>query len=458
MSKNNKSKKYIQNTYYVEGMHCASCETLVSSEIEDIDSAYKVDASLKNSKVVIKSSKGIKLPTIEDLNRKFKDLDYTFHSKQTEDKPLTQNEILLVLTVVTLVILFIKWSETSGLFINYSLNGTSSVITYFIFGIIAGLSSCAALVGGLLLSLSKSWIKAYNGNKKHIYKPFIMFNIGRLISYAFLGGILGLVGSIFTVTPSFNAFLIIIVSLLMLFLGLQMLGVKWALAIPIKTPKFISDKLDVSTTLKGKYMPLLIGAATFFIPCGFTLIAQTNALTSSSFTLGAVRMGAFALGTLPTLAVLSFTSVKLYSNKSFSRVFNYIVGAVVILFALYNFNSQLNVLGIPSINAILDPHVSNSEVKSATIQGNYQILNLSAKGFEYFPEKSQIKAVVPTKLVVNNEGVLGCAVAMYANGLHDDVIYLNKGENVVDIGSPKKGTYRISCSMGMVKPIVVKVI
>ena len=38
------------------------------------------------------------------------------------------------------------------------------------FGLIAGLSSCAALVGGIILSLSKQWLSMYGKDESFVKK------------------------------------------------------------------------------------------------------------------------------------------------------------------------------------------------------------------------------------------------------------------------------------------------
>jgi sulfite exporter TauE/SafE len=63
-------------------------------------------------------------------------------------------------------------------------------------------------------------------------------------------------------------------------------------------------------------------------------------------------MTAFAIGTLPVLTVLSFTSLKFQKNSLYAGTFNLIVGLFVIGFGIYSINSQLNVLGAPSLNDI----------------------------------------------------------------------------------------------------------
>lgn len=93
-----------------------------------------------------------------------------------------------------------------------------------------------------------------------------------------------------------------------------------------------------------------MGAATFFIPCGLTITAQTVALLSGSPLQGALIMGFFALGTAPMLLLIGFSSVKLFSKPHVSLVFSRVAGFLVLFFALYNIWNQAGLLGLVGIN------------------------------------------------------------------------------------------------------------
>ena len=61
---------------------------------------------------------------------------------------------------------------------------TGSKVTYgtaFVIGLIASVSSCMAVVGGLVLSISATFAK--DGDR---IRPQLLFHIGRLISFLFL--------------------------------------------------------------------------------------------------------------------------------------------------------------------------------------------------------------------------------------------------------------------------------
>lgn len=78
------------------------------------------------------------------------------------------------------------------------------------------------------------------------------------------------------------------------------------------------------------FAQFLIGKVeTFFLPCGFTQSMQIVALSSGSFVSGMFIMLAFALGTLPMLALLSFGSASTIVIK-YAPLFFKSAGVVVI--------------------------------------------------------------------------------------------------------------------------------
>jgi len=87
-------------------------------------------------------------------------------------------------------------------------------------------------------------------------------------------------------------------------------------------------------------MPLVLGAATFFLPCGFTQSMQLYTLTTGSFLAGALTMFSFALGTLPVLALLSFSTLGARGRRP-SGVFFKTAGLLVVFFGMYDILNSL---------------------------------------------------------------------------------------------------------------------
>ena len=74
---------------------------------------------------------------------------------------------------------------------------------------------------------------------------------------------------------------------------------------------------------------------------------QIYALSTGSFMSGALTMTAFALGTLPVLALLSFSSLGI-QDKTKSGTFFKTAGLVVIFFGVFNIINSLVAAGIIS--------------------------------------------------------------------------------------------------------------
>lgn len=448
---------------FVQGMHCASCEVLIEKSVLETDSVQSVDASIRNGSVDIEYASDKELD-INALNKRLKPYGYTLMERMQEPRQRTKWSTIVGLALVVIIVIYGVFRFQLGKYA--SVDNTSSLPAFFLLGVVAGLSSCAALIGGLLLSMTKRWNarirKTASRGERAI--PHIMFHAGRLISFAILGGLLGLLGeAIAWNNPTVFAVLTLVVSAVMFILALQMLEVRWAQKLRFRAPSFITRYATDDRTFRGKAMPFLTGVLTFFLPCGFTLVAQTTALASGSMARGGAIMMLFALGTLPTLAGISVGSVSFTVKPKNAALFNKVAGVIVLVFVLVNANGQFNVLGWPSVDgsseATRSPdEIADRETPTDEDPVSRQTLAVTATGFEYTPTSSTtLRSGVPTTLVVDNQGIEGCGAALLARGLLKNIVILQPGKNEIDLGSPKKGTYKITCSMGMVSPVTVTV-
>jgi sulfite exporter TauE/SafE len=147
---------------------------------------------------------------------------------------------------------------------------------------------------------------------------------------------MGLIGSAFTLSQTATMTLSILIGLVMLILGINLLEVfPWAKRLQLHMPSFLSKRAYAAKNIEHAFAPFIIGAITFFLPCGFTQSMQLYSLGTGSVIKGALTMGAFALGTLPVLALISFTSVS-FAKSPKAGVFFKIAGILVIAFALLN--------------------------------------------------------------------------------------------------------------------------
>lgn len=330
-----------KHTFHVHGMHCNSCVILTESELSALAHITHAKTSLKNRTVEISGNFGEQ--SAEDIARELSKVlqphGYTL-SLEAEQKEKNLGEFAVAVPIAILFAALFLLLQKSGL-VHLGGFGRVTYGTAFVIGIIASLSTCMAVVGGLVLSMSATF--AREGDK---VRPQILFHLGRIVSFFVLGGVIGILGAAFSLSATATFILGLVVGLVMLVLGINLLDVfHWSKRLQPSMPKALSKHALGMTKLNHTLTPLLVGVATFFLPCGFTQSMQIYTLSTGSFMKGGLTMLAFALGTFPVLAVLSFSSFSIQKSSK-SGVFFKSAGLVVILFAVFNIINSLAVAGI----------------------------------------------------------------------------------------------------------------
>jgi len=297
-----------------------------------------------------------------------------------------------------------------------------SLTSPFLLGILAGSTTCSCLVGGFLISTSKSWVN---------FKSHLFFNLARVIGFSLLGLILGLVGNFFNLFSSFFPIVVTIISLFMIYLALPMVG--------INLPKIKFFKFNY----KNKYPPFLFGILTILIPCGFTLTAESLAILSLSPIKGFLIMLFFVFGTIPSLLIIGFLSSKINSCSNFSKIFSFITGLLIIVFSLYTLKTQF----------INPPKILADET---TITNGKQIIEMTVLNSSYEPNYFKVKTNIPIVWQITNQSFGSCSSNLIISPLFFG--------NPINISSSKiitkefiivnPGIYKFSCSMGMVSGII----
>ena len=202
--------------------------------------------------------------------------------------------------------------------VNLVSTGNVTYGTAFIVGIIASLSTCMAVVGGLLLSMSATF--ARGGDK---IRPQALFHIGRIISFLFSAERSALLVLRFSLARWGTFALGIIIGLVMLILGINLLDIfHWTKRFQPSMPKFLSQKSLESDKNQSYFHARACRYCHIFLPCGFTQSMQIFTLSTGNFLQGGLTMLTFALGTFPVLALISFSSFSIQNNSKagiFSR-------------------------------------------------------------------------------------------------------------------------------------------
>lgn len=332
-------------------------------------------------------------------------------------------------------------------------------LSALLLGIVAGSSSCLAVAGGLLLSIVGKAHDRLGAMSKSARLRFTwMFVIGRIVSYALLGGLIGLIGSTLTFSPIATGLITLLAAVYMIIAGLEMLELspKWLKCAIPRPPKWLANKILDADGNPNSFTPFLLGAATFFLPCGFTQSLQIYALTTASFWTSAMILGAFAIGTAPALIVLGFASGSL--NGKTGKFILKLAGVFILYLAIGNVQNGLTLLGHP-ISFVSAAPVSGYRVVSrnetdktsvpAVENGVQQVkLQLTDSAPFYAPSNQlTVKAGIPVHLEIDGAAG-GCRSVFQIPGVGVQML-LNKDLNVTDFTPTKPGSYTFSCSMGM---------
>jgi uncharacterized protein len=325
-------------TFHINGMHCKACVLLSESELAEHPKVISAKSSLRARSVEIRGDFGAR-PT-GDIAEELSGL-LSEHSLSTTPprRQVNWEEFGVAVPIaISCAALFVLLQEMG--IVNLVSGDTVTYGTAFLIGVVASLSTCMAIVGGLVLSISATF--ARSGDR---VKPQALFHVGRVASFLVLGGVIGLIGSAFRLNVTGTFVLSMSVALFMLAIGINLLDVfRWASPLQPSMPGFISKRALGTANWTHTFTPALVGGATFFLPCGFTQAMQLYAVSTGSPLSGALTMFCFALGTLPALALLSFSSLAVRTRTK-QGVFFKTVGLLVILFAVLNVANSLAAIG-----------------------------------------------------------------------------------------------------------------
>ncbi len=323
-------------TFYVSGTHCASCKILIEDILREEKIVSNVQVNLNDQTITVDSNETNTTTLAKMLSEKIKDNGYSVSTEKVQEEKKGEDNLWQAILIGLIFLVEFYMLQKPGV-LNFGIGGQLTPTTAFLVGLVASVSTCLAVVGGLILSLSAKVAQDDKHNKKSIY----LFHVGRILGFALLGGLLGLLGKGLGVNYIFSSVLGILAALIMIVLGLNLVGV-------FKQNKFTLPPTLFSFFRKIEHQtlaPLLLGIGTFFLPCGFTQSMQVSALSSGSFMSGSLIMFFFALGTLPMLALLSFGASS-FANSKYASLFFKSAGVVVIGLGAFALLSGLIGLGI----------------------------------------------------------------------------------------------------------------
>src|SRR2546429_837924 len=297
--------------FQAEGMHCASCAIVIERKLKKLEGVQDVRVNSYTGKVELV---GAPVPSLAHLDNAVKANGYTIlrwkkghgfkaraFQKNTPKDYLEIGIILLLLLAVYQIFLQVGWVP------DFAVARNMSYGLIFLIGLTASVSSCMVTAGGLLVGLTTAVSEQQMASPRvQKIKTSCFFNIGRVLSYTIFGALIGALGSTLTLSPRVGGIVTIVASVVMLLLGVQLLNLfPWTRFLQPRMPQLLVHGLYDFSQKRSNVASFLVGAATFFLPCGFTQALQFYVLSQKSAVSGALTMLVFSLGTLPALLSLS---------------------------------------------------------------------------------------------------------------------------------------------------------
>jgi uncharacterized protein len=442
----------------IDGMHCSNCEVLVERRLEAIAGIRSVRARHATGDVKIVHCGQLH---VDELQKAIEEDGYAISSFSSAErdssraggKNRTQDYVEIGAVLLILVAAYVVLKQFDVLPDRLAIPNTISYGLAFVIGVVASLSTCIAVTGGLLVAVAAK----YNVASAHLtgpqrFKPHIYFNIGRIVSYTILGGAVGALGSTLSLSDGANGILVIAASLFMIALGLQMLNLLPSLGMfQPRMPKSIAHKIHDFTNRKAKGGAFILGASTFFLPCGFTQALQLYVLSKGNFETGALVMLAFALGTLP--ALLSLSALSSFTTGAFQRYFLKFAGVAVVVLGVFNIQSGATLATLstgaktPTLSAAT-PTTRQSGQPVPIIDGK-QVVSMKLVGYTYQPNQFAVVAGAPVEWRVDARQAAGCGRILIAPKAGVRTMLSSTDINVLTFTPRESGEISFNCGMGM---------
>lgn len=471
----------------VTGMHCNSCSRIIEDGlkenpgVERVSASYadeRVDVYFDEDKISVKEIKDkiiglgygvegdptfadnenehssekpiINIDKKDDINEQ-QDIDKRDNiNKQPtidiETKAETDKTGWFVLVgSIVLLVGIIYWFFLRGLNIEIPVAGeTGGILLLFFIGILTGFH-CISMCGGFVIGYTtKNAKKGYKGFKQHF-----VYGGAKVLSYAIIGGIFGLIGGVIAFSVGLRAGVAIFAGLFMIAFALSMLGIKIFRRLQFN-PKFLSRWASKTThNTKGFYKaPFMTGILSgLFIACGPLQALYLYAAGTGSFLTGFLSLAAFSLGTLPVL--IGFGSLTSVISKNTTKKILKIAAILVLILGLVMLNRGLTVLGSPVSYDVIKEKIVGVESSGAILVDGYQEIHMDVTRYGWEPNSFVLKKGVPVKWLINVKELTGCNNEIIVPA-YDLDIKLKKGLNTVEFTPDKTRTIRWSCWMGMI--------
>ncbi|MDR3311979.1 MAG: sulfite exporter TauE/SafE family protein [Spirochaetaceae bacterium] len=463
------------DTITITGMTCAACQSRIEKKLRAAPGIESADVDYVTGKAAIAyDPERITRDTIAGIIRS---LDYGVADGQSTKGTATATEgtrrtlgLLAVIASLAMLTRQFAFTALTGAFPLAEAGMGYGML--FVIGLITSVH-CIAMCGGINLSQTIKGGDARNLTQRRgdaegsfssffsshseflaALRPSVFYNAGRVISYTFVGGVVGALGAVVSFSGRARGIVQLAAGAFMVIMGLNMLGIFPSLrSLTPRLPRFFAKKIDAQK--EKSRSPLIIGLLNGLMPCGPLQAMQIYALSTGSPVKGALSMLLFSLGTVPLMFALGAASSLL--SKKFTRHVMTAGAVIVAVMGITMVSYGWSLGGLPSPTDAVAALFGKSAVSapgaagtSGNVVGGVQVVNSTLASGRY-PEIT-VQAGIPVKWNIN-------APAGSINGCNNRMIIpeygiehrFTSGDNIIEFTPEKAGKFRYSCWMGMIR-------
>ena len=320
----------------------------------------------------------------------------------------------------------------------------------FLIGLVTSVH-CIGMCGGIHLSQCLSYQKnseeeknGEKGKKKWstVY-PSFLYNLGRVVSYTIVGGVVGGFGSVISFSGKGKGAVQLIAGVFMVIMGINILNIfPWLRKFNPRMPKVFARKINEGKQKNGAF---LVGILNGLMPCGPLQAMQIYALSTGSPLKGAFSMFLFSMGTVPLM--FGFGALSSFLSQKFTKQVMKFGAVLVVILGISMFQNGWSVSGFPVFSLSFS---SGKEQQEAKVQDGVQVVETTLSPYGYEP--ITVQEGIPVKWTIKAEqgSLTGCNRAILIPE-YEIQKTLEIGENVIEFTPTKAGTYSYSCWMGMLR-------
>jgi sulfite exporter TauE/SafE/copper chaperone CopZ len=432
-------------------MTCPSCAKRIEKKLGGTRGVERANVSYETGTATIvfdesTSSVGALTDAIESLGYR---VAFGASAARNESRHLAG---ALILIAVLYMIVSRHGGDLGGIF-NFFPQAEAGMGYWMLFvtGVLTSVH-CVAMCGGI--NLSQCLAKrdgAGNSPTSEIasMKPAFLYNAGRVVSYTAVGGLVGALGSVVSLTGVMKGAIQIAAGVFMVLMGLNMLGMFGFLrALTPRMPQSLALWLEGRKKGKG---PLIVGLLNGLMPCGPLQAMQLYAMGTGSPVKGALAMLAFSLGTTPLmfgLGVFGSMMSEKFAGKAMKAG-----AALVMVMGVVMLNNGVTLSGLDSAAAPVSVSTSarNEAAQSETrISGTVQEVTSELPRRGYPSITVNVGSPVRWNLHAEKGRINGCNNAIVIPEYKIEK-RLQVGNNIIEFTPTRAGTFRYSCWMGMIR-------